>query len=32
MNPQLYPVIAVILLCAPVLIYCEVQHYRSRKP
>lgn len=30
MIPQLYPVIAVILLCAPVLIYCEFQHWRRR--
>lgn len=27
---QLYPIIAVLLLCAPVIAYCEIQHRRHR--
>lgn len=28
---QIYPAIVVILLCAPVIAYCEIKHRRSRR-
>jgi hypothetical protein len=30
MSIELYPVIAVLLLCTPVIAYCEIQHRRRR--